>query len=101
MLRLTLQADESYILRPAHVVLTDASALRIRLEDYEIQSAFPGGTVPSALRLIPGQLPLRRLEVAANNAVQYALRGRDVRGWDLCGGVLQASRRRTTLTAPG
>ena len=99
-MRLTLQADDAYILRPAHVVVTDASALRIRLEDYEIQSAFPGGTVPSALRLIPGQLPLRRLEVAANNAVQYALRGRDVRGWDVCGGVLRASRRRTTLPAP-
>jgi hypothetical protein len=97
MLRLTLQADDSYILRPAHVVVKDASALRIRLEDYDIRSAFSGGTVPSALRLIPGRLPLRRLEVVANNALQYALLGRDVRGWDLCGGVLRASRRRTIL----
>ena len=93
MLRLTLQADDSYILRPAHVVVKDASALRIRLEDYDIRSAFSGGTVPSALRLIPGRLPLRRLEVVANNALQYALLGRDVRGWDVCGGVLRARRR--------
>lgn len=100
MLRLTLQADDSYILRPAHVAVTDASALRIRLEDYDIRSTFSGGTVPSALRLIPGRLPLRRLEVVANNALQYALLGRDVRGWDVCGGVLRASRRRTTLTGP-
>ena len=101
-MRLTLQADDAYILRPAHVTVTDASALRIRLEDYDIRSPASGGAVISALRLIPGRLPLRRLEVIANNALQYAVLERDVRGWDVCGGVLQGSPRRTGAlgTAP-
>ena len=102
ILRLTLQADDAYILRPAHVTVTDASALRIRLEDYDIRSPASGGAVISALRLIPGRLPLRRLEVIANNALQYAVLERDVRGWDVCGGVRQGSSRRTGAlgTAP-
>lgn len=98
--RLTLQADDSYILRPAHVVVTDASALRIRLEDYDIKSAYFGGTVPSAFRLIPGRLPLGRLEVVANNALKYALMGQGARGWDVCGGVVRTGQGRSTLPAP-
>lgn len=100
IVRLTLQAHDSYILRPAHVAVTDASALHIRLDDYAIQSDFGfAGTFPGALRLIPGRLPLRRLEALANNALTYALSGRQVRGWDVCGGVMQASQGRTALPA--
>jgi hypothetical protein len=87
--RLTLQADDAYVLRPAHVAIIDASAFRLRLEDYAVVSGFG---FAGALRLLAGQLPMRRLESVANDAIQSAF-AQYADGWDVCGGVLQTGPR--------
>lgn len=88
-LRLTIQADDSFVLRLAHVAVTDVSTVRIRLEDidYSVNGFGFAGAVRS---LVPDQLPLRKLEAVANDALQQAfLPGPPYKGWDVMGGVQQ------------
>lgn len=88
-LRLTVQADPRSYLRLAHVTVTDASALRVRLDSYGIDGAGLG--IGRALSFVTGQLPLRRLEGVLNDCLQYCFDAyRD--GWPVCGGVLPPDR---------
>lgn len=81
-LRLTFQADDTHFLRLAHVAVTDASMLRVRLENYDLEGSWRG----RALRFVAGQLPLRRVEGAANDALQQYFTDYPG-GWDVSGGV--------------
>ena len=82
-LRLTLQADDTALLRVAHVAVTDASNLRIRLDKCGVVGMPRFGR---ALRFITSQMPLQPLERVANEAMQRCFRAYS-RGWDVGGGV--------------
>ena len=85
-IRLTLQATEGVPFpRLAHVKVTDASGMKVALEDYSISYLGPTGLVA---RFVVGQMPLRKLEGVVNDALQSVLRTyRD--GWPVMGGIVR------------
>ena len=83
-LRLTLQTSQDVAFPTlAHIQITDASKMVIRLDNYDLNYLGPAGIV---VRFVAGQLPLKRLQSVVNDAVQgvfltYA------EGWPINGGV--------------
>ena len=83
-LRLTLQTSQGVAFPTlAHIQITDASKMRIRLDDYAVNYLGPAGAV---VRFVAGQMPLKPLQTVVNDAVQgvfltYA------EGWPINGGV--------------
>lgn len=100
-IRLTLQTAQGVAFpTPAHLRVTDASQMRIILDDYDVSYLGPAGV---AARFIAGNLPLIQLEKVVNNAVQDVFENfKD--GWAIGAGV-QAPRtgawsKRRTQPAP-
>jgi len=84
--RLTLQTSQGVAFpRLAHVRVTDASAMRIHLEDYSIGFLGPTGLVG---RFVLGQMPLIKLEGVVNDAIQGVLVTYR-HGWPVMGGVME------------
>lgn len=84
MLRLTLQTSQGVAFpKCAHVQITDASSMQIKLDDYDIDFLGPAGHI---VHFVAGQFPLNRLETVVNDAVQGVFE-RNKEGWPIAGGV--------------
>lgn len=85
-IRLTLQTSQGVAFpRLAHVRVTDASSMNIRLEDYSIGFLGPTGLIG---RVVLGQMPLIKLEGVVNEAIRGVLATYSD-GWPVMGGVIE------------
>jgi len=100
-LRLTLQTSQGVpVPKLCHVKITDATGMRIVLDDYDVNYLGPAGYIA---RFLAGQLPLRKTETVLNEAVQGVFQTY-ADGWPIAGGVQKErtgswSRRRRPKTA--
>lgn len=87
-LRLTMQTSQDVAFPTlAHIKITDASAMSIKLDDYDLNYLGPTGAL---VRFVAGQLPLRRFEGVINDSVQGVFKTY-ADGWPINGGVREVN----------